>query len=210
MSFRKSFSGFRKKAKDKLSKIKGRTEEIQANTGGDGLQLPALSSQSEPVIVVEDNFKGDSEASGERTYLRPGGSLSVSRLPTEIGPTQGETDDKPGGGETCQEALHPRSYAQAESGFSREERVVGGEQAGRADLPQPDTENEQTPTYAGDPTVPDPAHVEDSSKDKTDWKYTASTVTKLLLRTVERASDAFPPLKSVAAGLCAILDNCEV
>ena len=37
-----------------------------------------------------------------------------------------------------------------------------------------------------------------------------SSAAKLFLRTVERASDAFPPLKSVAAGLCAILDNCEV
>ena len=27
---------------------------------------------------------------------------------------------------------------------------------------------------------------------------------------MERVSDVFPPLKSVAAGLCAILDNCEV
>ena len=64
--------------------------------------------------------------------------------------------------------------------------------------------------YAGDPTVPDPVHVEGSSKDKTGWKHTASSAAKLLLRTVERASDAFPPLKSVAAGLCAILDSCEV
>ena len=64
--------------------------------------------------------------------------------------------------------------------------------------------------YIGDPTVPSPGHVKGSSKDKTDWKHTASSAAKLLLRTVERASDAFPPLKSVVAGLCAILDNCEV
>jgi len=64
---------------------------------------------------------------------------------------------------------------------------------------------------AGDSAVVDPVHVEAAtSKDKPDWKDIASSAAKLLLRTVERASDAFPPLKSVAAGLCAILDNCEV
>jgi len=49
-----------------------------------------------------------------------------------------------------------------------------------------------------------------SQSDKLDWKHTTSSAAKLFLRTVERASDAFPPLKSVAGGLCAILDNCEV
>jgi len=49
-----------------------------------------------------------------------------------------------------------------------------------------------------------------TSKGKSSWKSTASSTAKLLLRTVEKSSDAFPPLKSVAGGLCAILDNCEV
>ena len=53
----------------------------------------------------------------------------------------------------------------------------------------------------GDATTP---------KDESGWKSTAVSAAKLFLRTVERASDAFPPLKSVAGGLCAILDNCEV
>jgi len=46
--------------------------------------------------------------------------------------------------------------------------------------------------------------------DKSDWKHVTSSSAKLFLRTVERVSDSFPPLKAVAAGLCAILDNCEV
>jgi len=63
----------------------------------------------------------------------------------------------------------------------------------------------------GDPAVPDPVLVDAAtSENKPDWKLTASSAAKLLLRTVERASDAFPPLKSVAGGLCAILENCEV
>ena len=45
---------------------------------------------------------------------------------------------------------------------------------------------------------------------RSDWKHTTSSAAKLFLRTVKEASDVFPPLKSVAGGLCAILDNCEV
>jgi hypothetical protein len=43
-----------------------------------------------------------------------------------------------------------------------------------------------------------------------EWKTTASASAKLLLRGVGSSSDAFGPLKSVAGGLCFILENCEV
>ena len=42
------------------------------------------------------------------------------------------------------------------------------------------------------------------------WKSTASSSAKLILRAVRDSSDAFGPLKSVAGGLCFILENCEV
>ena len=42
------------------------------------------------------------------------------------------------------------------------------------------------------------------------WKSTASASAKLLLRGVNESADALGPLKSVAGGLCFILDNCEV
>ena len=44
----------------------------------------------------------------------------------------------------------------------------------------------------------------------TDWKSTASSSAKLVLRAVRDSADAFGPLKSVAGGLCFILENCEV
>ena len=43
-----------------------------------------------------------------------------------------------------------------------------------------------------------------------DFKSTASSVAKLLLRAVRDSADAFPPLKSVAGGLCYLLENYEV
>jgi len=45
---------------------------------------------------------------------------------------------------------------------------------------------------------------------KPDWKTTASASAKMLLRGVRDSADAFGPLKSVAGGLCFILENCEV
>ena len=45
---------------------------------------------------------------------------------------------------------------------------------------------------------------------KLSWKSTTSATAKLLLRGVRDSADAFGPLKSVAGGLCFVLDNCEV
>ena len=47
-------------------------------------------------------------------------------------------------------------------------------------------------------------------KKKSNWKSTMSTTAKLLLQGVRDSADAFGPLKSVAGGLCFILENCEV
>ena len=43
-----------------------------------------------------------------------------------------------------------------------------------------------------------------------DWKSIVSSTAKSLLRGVRDSADAFPPLKSVAGGLCFILENYEV
>ena len=47
-------------------------------------------------------------------------------------------------------------------------------------------------------------------KDRSDWKSTAYSTTKLAIQMVKESSDAFPPLKSVAGGLSAILNHCDV
>ena len=74
---------------------------------------------------------------------------------------------------------------------------------------------------AGTSTVPDPApqvlRPNESvgpgaavDENKSSWKSTASATAKLLLRGVRDSADAFGPLKSVAGGLCFVLENCEV
>ena len=45
---------------------------------------------------------------------------------------------------------------------------------------------------------------------KPGWKSNAFAAAKLLLRGVNESADAFGPLKSVAGGLCFILENYEV
>ena len=49
-----------------------------------------------------------------------------------------------------------------------------------------------------------------ANEKKSNWKSTALATAKLLLRGVRDSADAFGPLKSVAGGLCFILENCEV
>jgi hypothetical protein len=49
-----------------------------------------------------------------------------------------------------------------------------------------------------------------SADKKSNWKSTASATAKLFLRGVRDSADAFGPLKSVANGLCFVLENCEV
>ena len=74
---------------------------------------------------------------------------------------------------------------------------------------------------ADTPAIPD--HVQDNprpdenaepsavpNEKKSSWKFTTFATAKLLLRGVRDSADAFGPLKSVAGGLCFILENCEV
>ena len=49
-----------------------------------------------------------------------------------------------------------------------------------------------------------------SNEKKSSWKSTTLATAKLLLRGVRDSADAFSPLKSVARGVCFILENCKV
>ena len=139
MSFRKSFSGFRKKVKDKLSKIGGKAEG-QANVGGGGFNNPALILQSEPAIAVESEFgEGSATVVTGKGEPRPDGSLSVSRSAVDVGHNLGVSGDRRA---TGQRSLHSYTHAQTESGPSQERRDVGRKEAERADPPpQSDVDN---------------------------------------------------------------------
>ena len=79
MSFRESFSRFRKRVKDELSKIGDGSERRRADFGGEGFHRSALSSQSEPGVVGHDQG-GDDKASGGETgqsHLHPHPCIQV-------------------------------------------------------------------------------------------------------------------------------------
>jgi len=84
----------------------------------------------------------------------------------------------------------------------------GPEQEGN----EPNTDEERVePSAAPDENKPDRGStVSAPDKNKPDWRSTVSASAKLLLRGVRDSADAFGPLKSVAGGLCFILENCEV
>jgi len=77
--------------------------------------------------------------------------------------------------------------------------------------------SENAGTSAIPHNVPKVPHLDESGGpsatadgNKLDWRSTVSSTAKLLLRGVRDSADAFGPLKSVAGGLCFILENCEV
>ena len=100
--------------------------------------------------------------------------------------------DKPGPDGREESVDSSCSFPQPESRV-----LAGGGREREAD--GPDIENENA---AGASTV--------AVENRPDWRSTASSSAKLVLRAVRDSADAFGPLKSVAGGLCFILDNCEV
>ena len=59
-------------------------------------------------------------------------------------------------------------------------------------------------------SVPRPEAGATADEDGSDWKAMETISAKLLLRGVRDSADALGPLKSVAGGLCTVLENCEV
>ena len=98
-------------------------------------------------------------------------------------------EPRPGGREESVDSSS--SFPQPESRFS----TGGGyeQEGGRSN-----TENENV----GASSVAD--------ENRSDWGSTASSSAKLVLRAVRDSADTFGPFKSVAGGLCFILENCEV
>ena len=99
--------------------------------------------------------------------------------------------DKPGPGGREESVGPSSSFPQPESRVST---GGGREQEGGG----PNTENENVGGSGA------------ADENRPDWKSTASSSAKLVLRAVRDSADAFGPLKSVAGGLCFILENCEV
>ena len=134
MSLQQSSSGFRKKAKVKLSKIFGGKNKQGANVGDEGSDPPTSSQHSEPTITVGGELGGDVGVGIGADDPRRDDSLSVSRPAAEIGHDQGE-DDEASGGEANQEYLDPHPHSRAEIRSGQERRDIDEKRAGQVDLP---------------------------------------------------------------------------
>ena len=102
---------------------------------------------------------------------------------------RGGDEPGPGGREesVCSSTSFPQPEPRVSTGGSREQEGSG-----------PNAEDKNVGTNAA------------VDKNRLDWGSTASSSAKLMFRAVRDSADAFGPLKSVAGGLCFILENCEV
>ena len=119
--------------------------------------------------------------------------MPLSRFKKDIKRRLGRRErkaDKPGPGEREESVGSLHSFPQLESHVS----TGGGREQGAG----PNTENENVGATAA------------ADENRPAWKSTASSSAELALRAVRDSADAFGPLKSVAGGLCFILENCEV
>ena len=119
---------------------------------------------------------------------------SFSRFKKDVKHRLGKTKrkaEKPGPGGRVENVDSSGSFPQPEPHV-----LMGGgrEQEGGG----PNTENENVGASSA------------TNQNRPGWKSTASSSAKLVLRGVRDSADAFGPLKSVAGGLCFILENCEV
>ena len=123
-------------------------------------------------------------------------------VPDDTGDGAGGTGPKPADPPPPRPAEHIVADNSHHKGGKRHEE--GGDQALLVDKSPGPEESGLTP--GGEDC--EPRVIADEGK--SDWKPTASAAAKLLLRGVRDTADAFGPLKSVAGGLCFILENCEV
>jgi len=144
MSLRRTLSGFRKKAKEKVSNI-GNSIKRQC-VGDDGLDHSTLSLQSEPAAVVESELRGDTGVGVGNDDPRPDGSLSVSRSVTGLEREPGGSGDYTAQQERGQKGLHPHAYEQAGRGSSKEREDAGRKRADQVDPPPSELDIGRIPT----------------------------------------------------------------
>jgi len=138
MSFRQSFSRFRKKAKDKLSNIRNSTKGQGTSVGGEGLDHSSLSWQSEPAIAVGAELGGDTG-----TSVGNDDSLPASRLTAELECEPGGSDDYTARQERGQEGPHLHACERAGRGSSQERGGTGRKRAAQVDLPRSESDIER-------------------------------------------------------------------
>jgi len=227
MNIRRSFSRLKNKLERPNSKRK--PDRISANSGGERRDAAGSLSQPASCVVVDggrdqEDKENDTDGQQIRSTDRP--SATGVPEPVPAGRSNNGQEGIEGGvhgGEVSQRYLHPHSDIRLAvgSGSGHKGNEAEGEQVGRVrsspSTPsitlsrKPDgisTIPEHVPTFLRSNESGGPSAGADGNRP--DWGSTASATAKLILRGVRDSADAFGPLKSIAGGLCFILENCEV
>ena len=230
---RKSFSNMKKDFKHRLRGKKRAPDRAGADTAGERVSSPASLLPPDSRVAASGHNEEGTGISEDTSLVR---SRDPSPMPADEGRRsdsqrkEGDVDKKEGGQRDSRPDLDVE--VTAGSGPGREDE--------RAYSPLPTTSisPKQGPdgTWTHSPrsmclTIPlqnaDASAVLDHAQKrpppdgntesepvpnekKSSWKATTFATAKLLLRGVRDSADAFGPLKSVAGGLCFILENCEV
>ena len=221
---RTSFSRMKKKIKQRLTGSKRKPDRTETDTPGERADSPGSLPRPETRVLTgggHDQGEKGANTDGQQAY-----STDRGRREVDIG-----------GGAISQKHSYLRSDVGSAVGSKRSgegERVYSSTStpqipsSGKPDgartslfwlppliVPLDESDNEGTSVVPdnipeglrpGDSTEPSAA----AKENRPGWVSTASATAKLLLRGVRDSADAFAPLKSVAGGLCFILENCEV
>ena len=231
---RKSLSKLKKDLKHHLGGKKRTSDKAGANTAEETASSSASLTRPDSRVTVRVR---DEEGSRISTDASRAHSRDRSPQPKPVQANEGY--DNPGGrnadvGEKEVGQRHsrpdPNVEAAAGSGPSQEINRVSSTLSVTPIAPEqgPDGTRTLSPqqlclitlldnadtTVVSDREQQDPRSDENAeptaNEKKSSWKSTAFATAKLLLRGVRESADAFGPLKSVAGGLCFILENCEV
>jgi hypothetical protein len=227
---RKSLSKMKKDFKHRLGGKKHVPDRAEADTVGERVDSSASLLRPDPRLAVSGRDGGGRKISADVSQAHSRGpSLHPGSVPADEG------HDKPQGREVgVDEKEGSRSHSRLGPDLqdSSPNREIKRASSPLSVIPvppkqEPDSTWTLSPqvlcltTRLGNtdaPVVPDQdLHSDEDSEPSTvanekklSWGSTALATAKLLLRGVRDASDAFGPLKSVAGGLCFILENCEV
>ena len=233
---RNSLSKFKKGFEHRVGGKKREPDRARDTTAGERANSSASLLRPDPHIAVSGR---DGEGSRISADMSQAHSRDPSTYPEPVPADEGRVDDPQkevdvGEKEASRRhsSLDPDVEGAAESGPGQEvERnsstppvtsIPRGQDPDGARMPFPRLPCLIIPLgNGGTPAVRSPTPQEVCSGEnaepgvaaiekKLDWKTTALATAKLLLRGVRDSADAFSPLKSVAGGLCFILENCEV
>jgi len=220
MKLLNSLSRLKKKAKHRLIGRKRKPNELGADVSGERVESTGSRPASEPhVIAGGSNDQGGKEYNADQE--RRGADVDVEEVEQTRSHSHSDVEVVDGsglaGGKDIDAEKVERVYRSPSTTSiphdgkydSKQTRLLSVTFSGHSTV---DAGTSAVPEY-----VPETRHLDKSSgpsaaadETKSNWKSTASATAKLLLRGVRDSADAFGPLKSVAGGLCFILENREV